>query len=302
MITLAAVVAVVTLIIFVTRPREPVYEGKRLSEWLAVLYGNERDAAGNFLRLSPEVPQSRSSSEKGPEEKYRDAERAVREIGTEAIPQLIDLLRAEDWKVKLWLGKGVQSVPFITWRPQMAADLKRKGMLGCLALGPLAGPAIPDLQTIVEENIAESSLADWTLAKIGAPAVPSLIIALGHTNLTVRARTAGTLRAIGPTARDAIPKLMEHVSQNPPHEAGQAVWALGRINTNHETVIPALVGFLQRANGYQKIEACQAIGAFGTNAVAARPALMEAAESVDWRVRIAARTALEKVDIGTKQD
>ena len=72
LVVLLAVIATVVAFIAL-RPREPVYEGKRLSEWL-------RDLDDNTLAAD-----SRNR-----------AVDAVRQIGTNCVPTLVDMLQSSD--------------------------------------------------------------------------------------------------------------------------------------------------------------------------------------------------------------
>ncbi len=79
---LAGMVFLVAALIFAaTRSREPVYQGKKLSEWL-----EEGSSQEEFsYRFSAET------------------RFAVRQIGTNALPFLLDTLRSQDSQVKLKL-------------------------------------------------------------------------------------------------------------------------------------------------------------------------------------------------------
>src|SRR5213592_4436066 len=63
------------------RPREPVWKGKRLSAWL-------KDYDG----LGPRVTSA-------------DVDEVVRQIGTNALPRLVSMLRASDSRLKLFVIK-----------------------------------------------------------------------------------------------------------------------------------------------------------------------------------------------------
>jgi hypothetical protein len=126
-IALAVVTAVLALAAYVTRPREPVYEGKRLSEWLEdVKFG--------------------SASER------RLAEAAIKAIGTNALPTFTEMLGARDSKLKLWMVHMVSKQNFVSWEVESAEDRKVNGFIGLSILGKSAiGEFDPRAQAAVEQ-------------------------------------------------------------------------------------------------------------------------------------------------------
>src|SRR6516164_3232031 len=82
-VTLLLVVVVVFTAWQVCRQSEPVYAGKELSVWLQT--------------YAPSSPAGRGSPQ------WREADDAMRHIGTNSIPVLLQMLRATDGKAKAWL-------------------------------------------------------------------------------------------------------------------------------------------------------------------------------------------------------
>jgi hypothetical protein len=129
---------------------EPAYAGKRLSVWL-----DELAALNYFKRVDPSTPQVR----------------AVRAIGTNAIPWLLSELRAKEdpwgWRLNMLLAK--QRVTKYRF-PDINKRLSR-ATVGFEALGELAEPAIPSLLGLLEEL---PGFIPGALAGIGPPALPAL--------------------------------------------------------------------------------------------------------------------------------
>lgn len=100
--------------------REPEFEGRPLKLWL-------QDFESNAVYAQEQ------------------AARAIREIGPQALPLLVQHLEATDSALKLkmvgWMEK--QSILKVSFTP--ALSRQRRGIRGCRALGPLARPAIPKL-------------------------------------------------------------------------------------------------------------------------------------------------------------
>lgn len=138
------------------RQHEPVYQGKRLSAWADEVVG-----VGKLVAIvNSNHPQVR----------------AVREIGTNAIPWLVNELRKPPplrWRLNQLLGK--QRIIKYRFSMPTSGDYQhmhqQRARVGFWALGELAEPAIPSLVSLLER---EPEFAPSALAGIGAPALPAL--------------------------------------------------------------------------------------------------------------------------------
>jgi len=95
-----------------------------------------------------------------------------------------------------------------------------------------------------------------SLARIGAPAVPALIEALGADEAATRLQAARALSRMGPPASDAIPALVRALNDPDVRVRNQAARALGQIGSEAVPAIPALVDVL-----YEPVETETAIAA-----------------------------------------
>ncbi len=157
--------------------REPTYGGKRLSAWL-----DELARLDPTKRADPGTVQVR----------------AVRAIGTNAIPWLLGELRddAAAWRWRLNQLLNRQHV--IKYRFADANDRLSRATLGFWALGETAAPAIPQLLALVEKY---PGFVPGALAGIGRPAVPALQQCL--TNMTMYTNSLGSYAIIpGNTIND----------------------------------------------------------------------------------------------------
>ncbi len=143
-------------------PKEPSYNGKKLSVWLD---GFPEGVHWTYDASSPPV-------------------RAVRTIGTNAIPWLLYQFRADE---STWQGKVNQLLDkqhVIKYRFRVSIEDRwlnprlRRGIHGLEALGEMAAPAIPKLLTLVERHPAH---IPGTLVWIGHPAVPAVQQCLTNT-------------------------------------------------------------------------------------------------------------------------
>src|SRR5580698_7244640 len=103
---------------------EPVYNGKPLSYWLQG-FGN--------------VSKNTTLPNDG------EATAAIRQIGTNAIPTLLRMLRAHDSPFKSRFLKWAYHYRFVRLRYQSAGNLNMEALRGFSELGPAATDAIPDL-------------------------------------------------------------------------------------------------------------------------------------------------------------
>lgn len=143
---------------------EPHYRGKPLSSWLA---GFESET----LTVRAESAE------------------AVRQIGTNAVPQLISLLRQPakpsetQWKQKLRTLLAKQSLVKISIpRPP---DYRSRALAALAALGPKAKYAVPALEGLLQETPPDHR-ALVVLGEIGPEAIPTLSRALTNGEKAVR--------------------------------------------------------------------------------------------------------------------
>ena len=220
-----AVLAVLAWAILLSPAPEPFYKGKPLSYWLQGYTGNPGT---------------------NPPPTYAEANAAVDEIGTNAIPVLLQMLRAQDSPIKtkviIWarryrLIRNYYTVPSIQ---------NIRARQGFEELGPRAIIAVPDLIKILDDN--RSPRSQWA--------------------------AACSLGSIGPGAKAAVPSLLrEAVGTNQPVRMS-SIMALGDIHEDPNTVVPFLIKTLHDPLKGNRSNAAFALGSFGAAATSAVPALV----------------------------
>ena len=150
-------------------------------------------------------------------------------------------------------------------------------------------PSVSDLvKSLKEENPKIRDSAMRALIEIGETAVPALVEALKQDDKRIRLGVVFVLAAMGESARDAIPALIEMLSEMEPmrdqdgdyfHPVGIALAEIG------EPAIPALIQALGSTHW-----AAFALTVMGEPAV---PALTQALTSEDKNIRINAAVALK---------
>jgi hypothetical protein len=244
---------------FNNRESEPTYQGKSLSLLL------RNYALGQNSGIEERV------------EARKQAESAVRKIGTNAIPTLLKMLSKKDSPavsglVELW-RRYLYSLPlwirYPSWYRNQAAVLNDEAVLGFEILGADAQGAVPALVTLYDQNVSPRS----------------------------QFATSRALNAIGPEAqRTAIPSFLRAAASSNAPVREVAVWALYGVDVQNQQVVPALVNALSDTNFAIRLVAARGLGHFGTNAQQAVPALVRLMNDPSTRVRPDATNALKKID------
>ncbi len=268
LVVLLAVIATVAAFI-VLRPREPMYQGKRLSEWLV-----EWDT----FNLDTNAPTAE----------------AIRQMGTNTLPHLIRLLRVKDSALKRKLTELLEKQTLVQIDFKSAEYWRGQGMAGFHMLGNLASPAIPELSKLLndQDNSLDAALA---LIFIGPEAALTLARALTNSNASVRANVAFALAQAKWNAKGAVPNLLTCLSDKEANVRLSAAVALGLIHDEPETVIPVLITRLDDRDVSVREQAANALRRFGRQARPAVPALLKAKESRDGQVAKFATAALKAI-------
>jgi hypothetical protein len=228
----------------VLRPREPEYGGQSLSHWLRGY--DPRVVVGN----------------------KDEVDDAIRHIGTNAIPTLLQMLRESDSPLK---SKLISMIDRQNWMPiYMLPSMDKNGAASkaFIVLGPDAKDAAPSLIKIYEQKIS----------------------------VTSQYSTAEAIGGIGPAAIDAIPALIQGLRTTNWDVRLDTAWALGRIHSEPATVLPELQKLLHDPNLYVRMATVKALQAFGTNATPAVPELTAMLNDQNKHMRVAATNALNQIN------
>jgi peptidoglycan/xylan/chitin deacetylase (PgdA/CDA1 family)/HEAT repeat protein len=260
---------------FFMRLREPEYQEKKLSQWLREIQTTAGTDSASFS----------------------NAARAVRIIGTNAIPTLLTMLAADDprWKVKTvdWL----QDTLNVDLRSKLASAERRHGLLGFQILKRTASSAIPELAArLTNSEPAIADLAFLALAEIDDPAaVPPLLVALTNANTTLHMAAATTLGLLRSKALAAVP-VLETALRDPDASArAMAARAIGLIGDGSDQTLKALVSMLSETNAEVRASVAMALAAFGTRAEAALPVLRSLPEDATGFARRPIARAMVRV-------
>jgi hypothetical protein len=245
-----AVVAIVGLIMALTREREPEYGGKKLSEWVEE-YESESRLAGNPII----------------------ADRAIRELGTNAIPYLVAWLRYNPptWKLKLYLtAEKALNKPVGSWRSWDRKERRAMGAISAFrALGAQAQPAVPELGRMITNPASCAPPAIYALGGMGQAGLPLLIAALNNESAGARPWIADEIALMGTNAGPAVPSLLRCLQDTNEILACHAAEALGHIRADPSVVVPALAKSLKDARTDVRLSGAWALSKF-TNEAAIR--------------------------------
>jgi hypothetical protein len=208
------------LAVFFLPSSDPVYEGKRLSAWTADLDGYA-----------------------GP--KMEGAQEAIRHIGTNALPYIIQLLQTKNAPFKARVNQWLSKQSWIKFRHTTPETLRSRGLFACEALGTNARPAIPALTALVYDPSLSRHAAS-VLTGFGSEVIPILTNAAAHSDARVR------WGAIAPLARlndqSTVPLLLQCLKDPDYNVRGFATVNLGYVAKDPDVAIPALLGSLQDTN------------------------------------------------------
>src|ERR1043166_7290816 len=202
--------------------------------------------------------------------------KALNEIGTNAVPYLLQMLCQGDVTMK---GRVADWIANQKWVPDQIRDpiefrsMKRRNyrslaIEGFEFLGPRASSAIPVLTNLAAyTNYTDCALE--ALVAIGAPATTALVELLDHTNVLVRYEA---VRCLGAVARDrsagdeirmnawaavqasdrVVPALLRRLNEDIPDLRIFAMSVLEKFESQHEIIVPACLELLQKNDWYLK--------------------------------------------------
>lgn len=240
------------------RSDEPYHDGQPLSYWLR------------------ELELSRDAST----ERWQRAVRAVRQMGTNALPALLQMLQTPDSRWKTDAVDWLQETVDVDLTETLGSIRGRRAVAGFRVLGPTtASPALPRLATLAaapDSRISSQALA--ALGEIGGETmIPTLVTVLTNGNSLARAEAAVSLGALRGQGRAAVPELVRALRHADVSIRASAARALGEIALEPDQAVPALTEALRDADATVRAAASLALGFYGRDAEDALPALRELA-------------------------
>jgi hypothetical protein len=270
-IVTALVLMVIVGAIQLGRPEEPTYAGRPLSYWITRPTGNEAAI-----------------------------ELAIKEIGVDSLPDLIEFLRRKDWPHRAafasWVSSHKLLASVVRFGP--SAETFQSGALTALyCLGPKARPALPEILPLLTNQSREIRIQALFLCTAIAPdsltaasAMLALNDALRSPLWGIRVDAMKCLNALQPPPPDAAMLLSGRLTDENEHVRNGAMECL--VARTNPIVIPLLKERLHDANSVTVTKAIIQLGAFGTGAASAEQRLRELCQDPASNVREAATNAL----------
>lgn len=265
------VAGALTLFLWIVRPpREPVYQGRPLSSWLAELEdwdGDTNNAA--FVTF--------------------------REMSTNAIPALLKDIQSDYSPIQrleneINKKQSLVQLPSGTpWRQSIAATW------GLYAMGTNAKPALPALTNLLfhTNEIITSAIV---LAGIGSEGVPPLLAALTNQDWRIRHATASGLAWERSDIEMVVPALIASLRDNQRLVRTAAVISLGNLHVKPELVVPALANAFSNNDASIRGSILISLGEFGVRAKDCVPLVVTALKDNDGSVRECAGFAIKQID------
>ena len=298
---------------------EPAYQGKTLSEWLEI-YNNPQNLAANnpFFRATAPALLARSGDPHKLDPRRNEAADAVRHIGANALPLLLNWINHETprlWKIRVAtvrqkLPKKFQGGPAVDWW-LFGADYDRVTLAqsGFYLLGTNASPAVPELarRMNTRRNNSGGHAID-ALKVIGTNGLAPMLTALTNTQAPHRVWIVGALQlpieALGTNVGPAIEVLAKCVGDKDPEVAFLSVRILGQLTFAPDIsavaftpAVPSLTSRLADPTPRMRSASAETLGLFGRQAHSAVPALTSLLNDSDRSVIDSATMALRQITL-----
>ena len=270
LLALAAVAA--GLVFFWLRgPKEPVYEGKGLTQWIEEGYNH---------------PERRDTTQ-----------RALQAMGPNALPYLLHEFGAKNprWieNLKLWVYSHRM------FPGQYQAEWKRLFAInyGLHLLGPDAAPGLPTLATYLDEE-PRGDMAVSVMGNCGAQALPYFLKALDSTNASGWTPAMNGIARLNTESNSLLPNLVRLMSHSNGWVRASSASVLVSCRSQPDLVVPALVRALSDPDPQVQLGAIHCLGNVGPAARPAVPELLRFMKGPDSKSTLAASNALFRISPG----
>jgi HEAT repeat protein len=262
------------------RGREPEFEGKPLTHWLQLYRGHE---------ANPGLAEA--------------ASKAVRSIGTNAVPALLEMLRDTESPAASKLRALAIKLRLADAYSTPAEERNHLGYCGFKILGPAARSAVPALIGIFQANFSfwSQMTAAHSLAAVGPTpqALHALFQATTNSVAGFRLSAIAALDEIPVPAADVLPALEAGVGDPDYQVSALAISALAHRGPDAAQAVPALVQATStNASWRLRRAACAALGKIRSLPEQSVPALKAALSDPSPDVRNAAREGLAEFEFG----
>ncbi|HTV43097.1 MAG TPA: HEAT repeat domain-containing protein [Candidatus Sulfotelmatobacter sp.] len=254
------------------RLSEPEYDGRKLTAWLE----DEHDSG------IPDI----------------DPASAIRRMGTNAVPFLVQMLQANDSPFKRKCMDLLSRQHWVHFHILYDFQKRSLALQGLGILGPDAKAAIPDLANLLStgNQDVDTDTVLLALSEIGPDAVPVLGKALTNSNSAVRWHAAQALGSMA--VPSSVPWLLAALKHPDPHTRLCAARALARFPRQADVIVPALLNCVDDPDSGVRANVAGSLGNFGGYARPAFPKLLTMVADANETVSDNATYALMHIDLG----
>jgi HEAT repeat protein len=231
------------------------------------------------------------------------ADEAIRHIGTNAIPCLLEWMRYNPsaWDVRLhYASYHLPSRLRPGWIMHDKKSQRANGAAWAFeALGTGAAQAIPDLANLITNSTAgdTAALATGALGFLGKDALPLLLGFLTNEGrFYLRDFASASIRRLGTNALPALPALIACLKDPNQTVAMNAGLALREMQLEPVVIVPPLLDMLQDSRDSVRAVAVVSLTRLRSDGGIAVPALLKLLEDPNVKVRDAAWAVLGSID------
>ena len=289
---MAAILAVVLWL----KDREPVYQGRTLSQWLIAYAENQ---------LVPPIPRSQSTNAI----LVNEATNAVHHMGTNALPFLVKWMGCEvpKWRQKVPDIIVRAPVPFLGSYLANELDFPAvragRALSGFEILRGEAAPAVPAITQLLQGDCNSRAMSHevalTALMCVGKEGLPPLVKVVTNKaaptwfRASAACRLASPVMNLGTNACWAVPLLLPCLEES--NMVRSVVSVLGEWKVDAKDAVPALTRCFRKPDVLVRADAAGALAAFGREASPAVPDLLAATSDKEQLIRVTATRALQRI-------
>jgi HEAT repeat protein len=282
-----AIIALVVLLVLASaastsyflRFGEPVYQGKKVSQWFA-----EIDYKGNGVAHNDPGVQ------------------ALVAMGKDAVPYLTEQFSLRDSRLRKFVAATLQKVPLIKVRPMSESERHLRAYVPLMLMGPKAEQAVPQLLRLIQTTNFQSRLDAFQLLGYihSQPelAIPVLMPFLEDSEKNRRLFAISALGKYGESAAVATPRLRPFLRSEDQETRMRAAIALVGIGDLIDLALPVIGSILNDPSAPNRygLLLLHLLGELGEKARATVPLLVEASKNESSPVRSEVLSTLKRID------